>query len=45
MPVHLIDIQIKLSDFSTQARARKEKIAVRQQEVTDLTAVYADRLD
>lgn len=45
MPVNLIDIQNKLSDFSAQARARKEKIAVRQQEVTDLMAVYADRLD
>ena len=45
MPVNLIDIQNKLSDFSAQASARKEKIALRQQEVTDLMAVYADRLD
>jgi hypothetical protein len=45
MPVNLIDIQNKLSDLSAQARARKEKIAVRQQEVNDLMAVYADRLD
>jgi hypothetical protein len=45
MPVNLIDIQRKLSDFSAQARARKEKIAVRQQEVTDLVDAYAGRLD
>jgi len=45
MPVNLIDIQKKLSDFSAQARSRKEKIANRQQEVTDLIGAYATRLD
>ena len=45
MPVNLIDIQNKLSDFSAQASAHKQKIALRQQEVTDLMTVYADRLD
>jgi len=45
MPVNLIDIQKKLSDFSAQARARKEKIAVRHQEVTNLVEAYAHRGD
>ena len=45
MPVNLIDIQKKLNDFSLQAKAYKEKIAVRQQEVSDLIEGYADRLD
>ena len=45
MPVNLIDIQKKLKDFSVQARAREEKIAVRHQEVTNLVEAYADRLD
>jgi len=45
MPVNLIDIQNKLNDFSAQARARRELIAVRHQEVTNLVEAYADRLD
>ncbi len=45
MPVNLLDIQKKLNDFSAQARARKEKIASRQQEVENLIEGYADRLD
>jgi hypothetical protein len=45
MPVNLIDIQNKLNDFSAQARARKEKIAVRHQEVTNLVEAYAHRGD
>jgi hypothetical protein len=45
MPVNLLDIQRKLNDFSAQARVRKEKIAIRQQEVTNLVEGYADRLD
>ena len=45
MPVNLLDIQNKLSDFSLQAGARKAKIAITQQEVTDLMTIYADRLD
>jgi len=45
MPVNLIDIQNKLNDFSAQARARKEKIAVRHQEVTNLVEAYAHQLD
>ena len=45
MPVNLIDIQRKLTDFSAQARARKESIAIRHQEVTDLVDAYAVRLD
>ena len=45
MPVNLIDIQNKLRDFSAQAKAHKEKIAVRQQEMADLVAAYAHQLD
>ena len=45
MPVNLIDIQNKLNDFSAQARALKERIAVRHQEVTNLIEAYADRQD
>jgi hypothetical protein len=45
MPVNLIDIQNKLNDFSAQARARKEKIAVRHQEVTNLVETFAHRGD
>ena len=45
MPVNLIDIQRKLNDFSAQARARKEVIAVRQQEAANLVETYANRLD
>jgi len=45
MPVNLIDIQKKLSGFSDQAMARKEEIAERQKEVSDLIQTYADRLD
>ncbi len=45
MPVNLIDIQNKLRDFSAQVKARKEKIAVRQQEIADLVAAYAQRQD
>ena len=45
MPVNLLDIQKKLNDFSVQAKARKEKIASRQQEVENLIVGYADRLD
>ena len=45
MPVNLIDIQKKLNDFSAQAMARKQKIASRQQEVSDLIVGYAGRLD
>lgn len=45
MPVNLIDIQRKLTDFSAQARARKERIAVRCQEVTNLVEAYAERQD
>jgi hypothetical protein len=45
MPVNLLDIQRKLNDFSAQAKVRKEKIAIRQQEVTNLVEGYADRLD
>ncbi len=45
MPVNLLDIQKKLSDFSTQAMARREEIAVRQKEVSDLIDTYAHRLD
>jgi hypothetical protein len=45
MPVNLIDIQKKLNDFSAQAKAHKEKVAVRHQEVTTLVEAYAHRLD
>jgi len=45
MPVNLIDIQRKLNDFSAQAMARKQKIATRQKEVSDLIEGYAGRLD
>ncbi len=45
MPVNLIDIQKKLNDFSAQVKARKEKIAKRQKEVTGLIETYANRLD
>lgn len=45
MPVNLIDIQRKLNDFCGQARARKEKVAIRHQEVTNLVDAYADRLE
>ena len=45
MPVNLIDIQNKLNDFSAQARARKEAIAVRHQEAANLLTGYANRLD
>jgi len=45
MPVNLLDIQKKLQGFSAQALARKEEIAVRQKEVTDLIQGYAHRLD
>ena len=45
MPVNLIDIQRKLHDFSAQAMARKQKIATRQKEVSDLIEGYAGRLD
>lgn len=44
MPVNLIEIQQRLTDFSAQARARHEKLATRRQEVTDLFEAYADRL-
>lgn len=44
MPVNLLDIQKKLNGFSAQAQARKEKIVIRQQEVTDLIDVYSERL-
>ena len=45
MPVNLIDIQNKLHDFSSQARARNEVVAVRHQEAVNLVEAYADRLD
>lgn len=45
MPVNLLDIQQKLSDFSSQAQARREKLAKRQEEITALIEGYADRLD
>jgi hypothetical protein len=45
MPVNLLDIQNKLSDFSAQASTRKKEIAVRQREVSELIATYAHRLD
>jgi hypothetical protein len=44
MPVNLIEIQQKLSNFSAQAQARHEKLATRRQEVTDLFEAYANRL-
>ena len=45
MPVNLLDIQHKLTDFSAQASARKQKLASRQQEINNLIEGYADRLD
>jgi hypothetical protein len=45
MPINLIDIQKKLNDFSAQARALKERIAVRQYEVSSLVEAYAQRQD
>ena len=45
MPVNLIDIQKKLNDFSAQARARNQAIAVRHQEAAHLVEAYAHRLD
>lgn len=45
MPVNLIDIQNKLSAFSAQAKAHEAQIAIRHQEVTDLMAAYAHRLE
>lgn len=45
MPVNLLDIQKKLHDFSVQAQAHKETIAIRQREVSDLIASYAGRLE
>lgn len=45
MPVNLIDIQKKLNDFSAQARARNQAIAVRHQEAANLLTGYAHRLD
>jgi hypothetical protein len=45
MPVNLLDIQKKLKGFSAQAVARREEIAERQKEVSDLMETYAHRLD
>ncbi len=45
MPVNLLDIQRKLSDFSNQAKVLKKEIASRQQEVVELINGFADRLD
>lgn len=45
MPVNLLDIQNRLSDFSAQALARKEEIAERQTEVSELFNNYSRRLD
>ena len=45
MPVNLLDIQKKLRDFGAQATARKEEIAERQKEVSELFETYATRLD
>ncbi|MEA3325907.1 MAG: DNA double-strand break repair nuclease NurA [Chloroflexota bacterium] len=45
MPVNLLEIQKKLNDFSAQAAARKQKLASRQREVSNLIEGYADRLD
>jgi hypothetical protein len=44
MPVNLLDIQKKLTDFSAQVKARNEKIALRQKEITNLIDSYANRL-
>ena len=43
MPVNLIDIQKKLTDFSVQAKARAARIAGYHQEVTHLVEAYAQR--
>ena len=45
MPVNLLDIQKKLNDFSSQAQARRQKLARRQEEIINLIEGYADRLD
>lgn len=45
MPVNLIDIQRKLTDFSAQAEARKARIAGYHQEVIRLMKAYAQRGD
>jgi len=45
MPVNLLEIQKKLNTFSAQAAARKQKLANRQREVSNLIEGYADRLD
>ncbi len=45
MPVNLIDIQKKLTEFSAQAGSYETTIAVRQDELTALIKKYANRLD
>jgi len=45
MPVNLLEIQKKLNKFSAQAAARKQKLASRQSEVSNLIEGFADRLD
>ena len=45
MPVNLLDIQKKLTDFGEQAKARQQAIVHRQQAVSDLLEDYANRLD
>jgi len=45
MPVNLLDIQKKLSEFGAQAEVHKQIIASRQQEVSSLITDFADRLD
>jgi hypothetical protein len=45
MPVNLIKIQNKLADFSAQISTRKQQIAIQSQEIADLMAAYADRLE
>ncbi len=45
MPVNLIEIQNKLADFSTQISTRKQQLTIQAQEIADLMATYADRLE
>lgn len=45
MPVNLLDIQNNLDDFSAQARERRQRVSILQQEAANLAAAYADRLD
>jgi hypothetical protein len=45
MPVNLIEIQNKLADFSAQISTRKQQLTIQAQEIADLMATYADRLE